>query len=106
MFIFSSNHFNYFALVVSFLCFVSFCTPSSVLFISTECPELKEPTNGKLSCRKVSGKLLCMMSCDEGYSFNSDVMTMYGCGPDTNWKWNNMEELGQPKCLSEFIVLC
>ncbi|XP_067018332.1 uncharacterized protein [Acropora muricata] len=66
-----------------------------------ECPELKKPTNGKLSCRKVSGKLLCIMSCDEDYSFNSEAMTMYGCGPDTNWKWNNMEKLVQPKCLSK-----
>ena len=30
---------------------------------------------------------------------------MYGCGPDTNWKWNNMDKLVQPKCLSEYDVL-
>lgn len=79
--------------------------PYRVLLIPTECPELKKPRNGKLSCRKVSGKLLCIMSCDEDYSFNSEAMTMYGCGPDTNWKWNNMEKLEQPKCLSEYDVL-
>ena len=76
-----------------------------MFLISLECRELKKPKNGKLSCRKVSGKLLCVMSCDEGYSFNSEAMTMYGCGPDTNWQWNNMEKLVQPKCLSKYEVL-
>ena len=61
--------------------------------MSTECPKLKKPENGKLSCRKVSGKQLCIMTFDEGYAFNSEVTTMHGCGPDTNWQWNNMEKL-------------
>ena len=30
---------------------------------------------------------------------------MYGCGPDTNWQWNNMEKLVQPQCLSKYEVL-
>ena len=103
----STIYINCSALVVSFLCFASFCTARRDLraffffLISTECPQLTEPRNGKLSCRTISGKLLCIMSCDEGYSFNSEAMTMYGCGPDTNWKWNDMEELVQPKCSSE-----
>ena len=93
------NHLSYFAYGVSF------CTSrrnlTALFLISTECPELKKPDNGNTSCRKVSGKLLCIMSCDEGYSFNSEAVTMYGCGPDTKWKWNNMEKLQQPRCLSE-----
>ena len=40
------------------------------------------------------------MSCDEGYAFNAEAVTMYGCGPDTNWQWNDMKELVLPKCLS------
>ena len=45
------------------------------------------------------------MTCDEGYAFNSVATTMYGCGPDTNWQWNNIEKLVQPMCLSEYYVL-
>ncbi len=41
------------------------------------------------------------MSCDEGYSFSAEAMTMYGCGPDTNWKWNDMEDLVVPTCSSK-----
>ena len=105
MFLLYLSHLYYFVLV-SFLSFLSFCTPrrrvrAFFFLISTECPTLKKPRNGKLSCRSVSGKLLCIMSCEEGYSFNSEAMTMYGCGPDTNWKWNGMEELVQPTCSSE-----
>lgn len=44
------------------------------------------------------------MFCDEGYLFNLEVMIMYGCGFDINWKWNNMEKLEQLKCLSEYDV--
>ena len=40
------------------------------------------------------------MSCDEGYSFNAEAVNMYGCGPDTNWKWNDMENLVVPSCSS------
>ena len=105
MFLLYLNHLYYFVLV-SFLSFFIILhlkkKSESVFFlISTECPTLKEPRNGKLSCRSVSGKLLCIMSCEEGYSFNSEAMTMYGCGPDTNWKWNGMEEVVQPTCSSE-----
>lgn len=71
-----------------------------IFFTSTECPELNKPRNGDISCRKVSGKLLCTLSCDEGYSFNAEAVTVYGCGPDTNWQWNDMEELVLPKCSS------
>ncbi|XP_078343207.1 uncharacterized protein LOC144628957 isoform X2 [Oculina patagonica] len=66
-----------------------------------ECPELKKPRNGRKSCKKVSGKELCLMSCDEGYSFSAEAMTMYGCGPDTNWKWNGIEDLVVPICSSK-----
>jgi len=71
-----------------------------VFLTSTECSELNNPSNGKVSCRKVSGKLLCTLSCDEDYSFNAEAVTVYGCGPDTNWQWNDMEELVLPKCSS------
>ncbi|KAJ7360011.1 hypothetical protein OS493_019098 [Desmophyllum pertusum] len=63
-----------------------------------ECPKLKNPRNGKTSCRKVSGRMLCMMSCDEGHSFNAGATTVYGCGPDTTWKWNDKEDLTIPAC--------
>ena len=41
------------------------------------------------------------MFCDEGHSFIAEAVTMYGCGPDTNWKWNDMEDLVTPKCSSK-----
>lgn len=45
------------------------------------------------------------MSCNEGYSFNSEAMTMYGCGPDTNWKWNGVEKPVLSKCSSTYDLL-
>jgi len=41
------------------------------------------------------------MSCDEGYSFSAKAVTIYGCGPDTNWKWNGVEKPVLPKCSSK-----
>ena len=102
------NHLYYFAHFVSFLYFAFFLNvkkKAGIVFFfffltSAECPELKKPSNGSISCRKVSGKLLCIMSCNEGYSFNAEAVTVYGCGPDTNWKWNDMDEPVLPTCSS------
>ena len=68
--------------------------------ISVECPPLPEPKNGIKSCKKISGKTLCTMACNEGHSFNSEAMTTYGCGPDTDWKWNGMAYFTVPVCSS------
>lgn len=67
---------------------------------STECPNLSKPSNGEKSCGKVSGKILCTMSCDEGHSFNAEAVTTFACGPDTEWKWNGVDDLTIPTCLS------
>lgn len=40
------------------------------------------------------------MTCDEGHSFNAEAITTYGCGPDTEWKWNGMENVKVPICTS------
>ncbi|PFX23092.1 Fibropellin-1 [Stylophora pistillata] len=64
-----------------------------------ECPELKQPTNGKHSCRKVSGKMLCILSCHEGFSFSAEAITQYTCGPETEWKWKGIEGVQVPTCL-------
>ena len=45
------------------------------------------------------------MSCDEGYSFSAKAVTIYGCGPDTNWKWNGVEKPVLPKCSSTYDLL-
>lgn len=66
----------------------------------TECPDLKQPQNGKVSCHKVSGQMLCILSCDEGFSFSAEAITQYSCGPESEWKWNGMEEVQVPTCLS------
>lgn len=68
---------------------------------STVCPDLKEPKNGKKSCQKVAGKNVCVMTCDKGHSFEAEAITTYGCGPDTEWKWNSQTDLNVPVCLSE-----
>ncbi|PFX23098.1 sushi, von Willebrand factor type A, EGF and pentraxin domain-containing protein 1-like isoform X2 [Stylophora pistillata] len=65
------------------------------------CPKLEKPRNGQTKCRKLSGKLLCIMSCVEGHAFNSGATTMYGCGPDTEWKWNGKDDLEIPSCTSK-----
>ena len=66
----------------------------------TECPILDKPSRGQKSCRKFSGKTLCTMSCDEGHSFIAEAITTYACGPDTEWKWNGVESVTTPACLS------
>ncbi|XP_067016111.1 uncharacterized protein [Acropora muricata] len=66
-----------------------------------ECPALPQPKNGVKSCKKLSGKTLCTMTCIEGHSFNAEVMTIYGCGPDTEWKWNGMRDIKVPICTSK-----
>ena len=65
-----------------------------------ECPKLKQPRNGKRKCRKFAGKMLCIMSCGEGHAFSAKATTMYGCGPDTDWKWNGKDDLTIPSCAS------
>ena len=73
---------------------------------SKECPILSEPDNGKTSCRKISGKTLCFMSCDEGHSFSTEAVTAFVCGPDTVWKWNGLDDLTIPSCLSTYMFRC
>ena len=73
-------------------------TANVCCLISTECPELKDPVNGKKSCQKVAGKNSCAMTCDEGHSFNAETITRYVCGPDTEWKWNGMMDMSIPVC--------
>lgn len=68
------------------------------LFLA-ECPDLKQPTNGKSSYRKVSGQMLCIFSCDEGFSFSKEAISQYTCGPESDWKWNSMDEVEVPTCL-------
>ncbi|XP_068689881.1 uncharacterized protein [Montipora foliosa] len=66
-----------------------------------ECLALPQPKNGVKSCKKRSGKTLCTMTCNEGHSFNAEAMTIYGCGPDTDWKWNGMRDIKVPICTSK-----
>lgn len=40
------------------------------------------------------------MSCDEDYSFTTEAITTFACGPDTEWKWNGNDGLTAPTCLS------
>lgn len=72
----------------------------TIFLISVECPPLPQPRNGIKSCNKLSGKILCKMACNEGHSFNSEAITTYGCGPDTDWKWNSMAYFTVPVCSS------
>ncbi|PFX23088.1 Fibropellin-1 [Stylophora pistillata] len=64
-----------------------------------DCPDLKQPTNGKSSCRKFSGQRLCILSCNEGFSFSKGTITHYTCGPESEWKWNGRKEVQVPTCL-------
>lgn len=64
-----------------------------------ECPEIERPSNGKTSCRKVSGEKICIMSCNEGYSFSAEEISTYRCGPNTEWKWNGEDAVAIPTCL-------
>ncbi|XP_015761109.1 PREDICTED: sushi, von Willebrand factor type A, EGF and pentraxin domain-containing protein 1-like isoform X1 [Acropora digitifera] len=65
------------------------------------CPALPQPINGVKSCKHFSGKTLCTMTCNEGHLFNAEAMTVYGCGPDTNWKWNSIRDINVPICTSK-----
>lgn len=40
------------------------------------------------------------MACNEGHSLNSEAINTYGCGPDTDWKWNGMAYFTVPVCSS------
>ena len=85
------------------------CTETPILFytnvetiilIFAECPQLPHPKNGIKFCKQRSGQTLCTMACDEGHSFNLEAVTTYGCGPDTQWKWNGMADFTVPVCAS------
>lgn len=76
---------------------------SIILFIycfTAECPDLPAPLNGRKSCERFSGKQVCTLTCTDGYSYDTETLTTYDCGPDTNWKWNNMEAVNVPACSS------
>ncbi|PFX23105.1 Fibropellin-1 [Stylophora pistillata] len=64
-----------------------------------ECPVIEKPSNGKRSCRKVSGEKICIMSCNKDYSFSAEETSTYRCGPDTGWKWNGEDDVAVPTCL-------
>ena len=40
------------------------------------------------------------MACNEGLSFIAEAIIKYGCGPDTEWKWNGMADVKVPACSS------
>ena len=40
------------------------------------------------------------MSCNKGHSFNAEAITTFGCGPDTEWKWNGIVDINVPACSS------
>lgn len=46
------------------------------------------------------------MSCDEGHSFSTEAVTAFVCGPDTVWKWNGLDDLTIPSCLSTYMFRC
>ena len=45
------------------------------------------------------------MTCNEDYSFRSGATTTFGCGPDTDWKWNGKVDIDVPTCTSMYICV-
>jgi len=66
-----------------------------------ECPPLPQPVNGRKSCNHFSGKVLCTMTCNEGYSYDTEAINEYDCGPDTEWRWNGLTDFKVPACSSK-----
>lgn len=97
--IYNAVNINAYLILHTFINLCIFCKQTFDLNFA-ECPVLNKPKNGKRSCRKVSGKMLCILSCDEGYSFSAEAITKYTCGPDTEWKWNGDNGVSVPTCLS------
>ena len=71
-----------------------------LLFLTTECLDLPVPLNGRMSCQMFSGKKVCTLTCNDGYSYNKDTIPTYDCGPDTEWRWNGLEGFNVPACSS------
>ena len=42
------------------------------------------------------------MTCNEGHAYDSEAMTSFECGPDTEWKWNHMDRVHVPACSSKY----
>ena len=73
---------------------------AKLLFLTTECLDLPVPLNGRMSCQMFSGKKVCTLTCNDGYSYNKDTIPTYDCGPDTEWRWNDLEGFNVPACSS------
>ena len=71
-----------------------------LLFSTTECLDLPVPLNGRMSCQMFSGKKVCTLTCNDGYSYNTDTTPTYDCGPGTEWRWNGLEGFNVPACSS------
>ena len=80
---------------------------SSFLFYfnSAECSRLPEPLNGRKSCEEFSGRKLCTMTCNEGFAQDTRAITTFGCGPDTEWRWNGMTDVNVPACSSMILSI-
>ncbi|KAM7439890.1 eye photoreceptor cell development [Porites harrisoni] len=66
-----------------------------------ECPNLPTPLNGRKSCEMFSGKEVCTLACNDGYSYDTETIIAYDCGPDTMWRWNGLESVSVPACSSK-----
>ena len=73
---------------------------AKLLFSTTECLDLPVPLNGRMSCQMFSGKKVCTLTCNDGYSYNTETTPTYDCGPDTEWRWNGLEGFNVPACSS------
>lgn len=53
-----------------------------------------------------SGKEVCTLTCNDGYSYDTETIIAYDCGPDTVWKWNGLESVSVPACSSMYLFYC
>ena len=44
------------------------------------------------------------MTCNEGFTYDTRATTTFGCGPDTEWRWNGMADVNVPACSSTFLT--
>ena len=53
-----------------------------------------------------SGKEVCTLTCNDGYSYDTETIIAYDCGPDTMWRWNGLESVSVPACSSMYLFYC